>query len=88
MSVEHRDKLTYWVDVFIKEAQKQEPDPQLRKLWVVNKICAMFPTLPRDQVNALIEAILANCQLASGVPWSALPPKSTHEIIPTIGIIP
>lgn len=76
MSAANRDKLEYWIDILVKAAQKQESDPALRKLWVVNKICAMFPILPREQVSALIEAILAEDQLASGVPWSMLPPET------------
>lgn len=82
MSVANRAKLEYWVDTFVLAAQKQEPDPALRKLWVVNKICAMFPILPREQVSALIEAILAEDQLAAGVPWSALPPETPVTPVP------
>lgn len=79
MSQEHRAKLEYWVDVFIKQAQKLEPDPILRKQWVINRICAMFPNLPRDQIGALIEAILASNQLKAGVTWKGLAPKGTTQ---------
>lgn len=82
MSVANRDKLEYWIDTFVLAAQKQEPDPALRKTWVINKICGMFPILPRGQVSALIEAILASDQLAAGVPWSALPPETKTDNTP------
>ena len=66
-----------WVETFIKAAQMMEPDPEKRKLWVVGKITTMFPLFPKENVSALIEAVLAELKLEyEETDWADLPPAA------------
>ena len=76
MSTENRAKLEYWVDVFVKTAQMLEPDPQKRKEWVMEQIAKLYPDVDKEQLSALIEAILAQIKLDNGDLWEDLTPDA------------
>ena len=76
MSTANREKLEYWVDVFVKTAQMIEPDVTKRKAWVMEQITKMYPSIDQTQLSALIEAILAEIKLDE-VDWKDLPPTAT-----------
>ena len=77
MSQANREKLEYWVKVFVKAAQMVEPDPAKRKAWVMEQVLKLFPTIDPDNLSALIEAVVASLKLESEdcEDWSDLPPK-------------
>lgn len=77
MSTENRAKLEYWIDVFVKTAQMLEPDPQKRKEWVMAQIAKLYPDVDKEQLSAIIEAILAQIKLEDGVTWKELPPDAS-----------
>ncbi|HPS70559.1 MAG TPA: hypothetical protein PLO19_07445 [Candidatus Cryosericum sp.] len=80
MSTENRAKLEYWVDVFVKTAQMLEPDPQKRKEWVMEQIAKLYPDVDKEQLSALIEAVLAEIKLESGTDWKALAPDVSAPV--------
>lgn len=79
LSTENRDKLEYWVDVFVKTAQMLEPDPAKRKVWVMEQVTKMYPEIDQTQLSALIEAILAEIKLDE-VSWKDLPPVDATPV--------
>ena len=84
MSTTNREKLEYWVDVFVKTAQMLEPDPQKRKEWVMAQVAKLYPDVDKAQLSALIEAILAQIKLEDGVAWKELPPVDETVPVPTV----
>lgn len=77
MSANNREKVEYWIDVFIKTAQMIEPDPAKRKAWVMDQIARLYPTIDKERLSALIEAVLAGIKLDNGIDWTQLPPNVT-----------
>ena len=74
MSQANREKLEYWVNVFVKAAQMVEPDPVKRKAWVMEQVLKLFPTIDPDNLSALIEAVVASLKL-DNLDWNELPPR-------------
>ena len=84
MSQANREKLEYWVNVFVKAAQMVEPDPVKRKAWVMVQVAKLYPDIDKVQLSALIEAILAEIKLEDGAAWKALPPTDETVPAPTV----
>lgn len=82
MTEANREKLEYWVDVFVKTAQMIEPDPAKRKEWVMAQVAKLYPDVDRVQLSALIEAVLASIKLDNGDLWEQLPPDATAPETP------
>ena len=82
MSQANREKLEYWVKVFVKAAQMVEPDPAKRKAWVMEQIAKLYPDVDKAQLSALIEAVLASIKLENGDLWEQLPPDATTPETP------
>ena len=82
MSQANREKLEYWVNVFVKAAQMVEPDPVKRKAWVMEQVAKLYPDVDKEQLSALIEAILAEIKLDNGDLWSDLAPDATTPATP------
>jgi hypothetical protein len=80
MTEKNRERLEYWIEVFIKMAQMIEPDPVKRKEWVMSKISGVFPDVDKEQLSALIEAILASIKLENGDLWEHLPPETKTPV--------
>ena len=80
MSQANREKLEYWVNVFVKAAQMLEPDPQIRKEWGMEQIAKLYPDVDKEQLSALIEAVLAEIKLESGTDWKALAPDVSAPV--------
>ena len=77
MSQANREKLEYWVNVFVKAAQMVEPDPVKRKAWVMEQVAKLYPDVDKEQLSALIEAVLAQIKLDNGDLWEDLTPDAT-----------
>lgn len=77
MTEANREKLEYWVGVFVKTAQMLEPDPQKRKAWVMAQVTKLYPEIDQTQLSALIEAVLAQIKLDNGDLWEDLTPDAT-----------
>jgi hypothetical protein len=77
MTTASREKLEYWIGIFVKMAQMMEPDSGKRKAFVVAQILKMFPKLDPEQLSALIEAVVAEIKLDDGTSWQELPPTTT-----------
>lgn len=82
MSEANRAKLEYWIDVFVKTAQMIEPDPLKRKEWVMEQVVKLYPDIDREQLSALIEAVLAGIKLEDGIMWQELPPENASPTTP------
>lgn len=76
MSTENRAKLEYWVGIFVKTAQMIEPNPTKRKEWVMAQVAKLYPDVDKEQLSALIEAILAQIKLDNGDLWEDLTPDA------------
>ena len=76
MSADNQAKLEYWVDVFVKTAQMIEPNPTKRKEWVMAQVTKLYPGVDKEQLSALIEAILAQIKLDNGDLWEDLTPDA------------
>ena len=83
MSTTNREKLEYWVNVFVKAAQMVEPDPAKRKAWVMEQVLKLFPTIDPDNLSALIEAVVASLKL-DNLDWNELPPVVETVPAPTV----
>lgn len=79
MTEANREKLEYWVGVFVRTAQMIEPDPLKRKAWVMVQITKLYPEIDQTQLSALIEAVLAQIKLDNGDLWEDLTPDATPE---------
>lgn len=77
MTTANREKLEYWIGIFVKTAQMIEPDPVKRKAWVMEQIAKLYPDIDKEQLSALIEAILAGIKLDNGELWQDLTPDAT-----------
>lgn len=80
ISADNQAKLEYWIGVFVKTAQMIEPDPVKRKEWVMAQVAKLYPDVDKEQLSALIEAVLAEIKLESGTDWKALAPDVSAPV--------